>query len=99
MPNYALIDNASGFVMWQGFESDPIAACEAADNEINAGEKREYNEVFASELASNQSGYHVYQLEPDYREIEDGCDELEIQSVEQHERVAVIRCTTVDGQG
>lgn len=94
MAQYILIDNPSGNIWWQGFRADPITACEAADAEIAPGDSFEYEETY--ELMGNEAGYHVYQVPPDFSEVEDGCSESEIQAVMQHERVAIVRCTRID---
>lgn len=94
---YALIDNSSGFVWWVGDAADPINACELADKEIDAGEAldRTYEETTKFGLATNESGYFVYEVGADF-DVDDGQSRKSIAAVDAFPLVAVVRIGSKD---
>ena len=107
MARYILIDNASGYI-W-GDSSDingkivngtPIDVARALDKDVGEFLDREYREVGRRQLASNETGYHVYHV---YRAdidgsevigpITDGSDQDMIEAVERDcEYECTIKC-------
>ena len=84
---YTLVDNASGFIWWQGKAFNSIAACQAACESLSPGDTYDFWHVHS--LASNETGYHVYET-PDSFVVEDGAHQEAIAMLERFERVATI---------
>jgi len=84
---YTLVDNASGYIWWQGKAFNSIAACQAACESLSPGDIYDYRHT--DQLASNETGYHVYET-PDSFVVEDGTNQEAIEMLEQFEKVATI---------
>ena len=85
---YTLVDNASGYIWWQGKAFNSVAACQAACESLAPGDTYDFWHVHS--LASNETGYHVYQT-PDSFVVEDGAHQEAIAMLERFERVATIQ--------
>ena len=107
MARYILIDNCSGYIFGDtadlGMLEAPatiVDAARALDGSI--GEHgRDYAECGLHDLASNQTGYHVYRADIDGSEalpvVHDGQDAETIASVTEHcQYVGSVECITVD---
>lgn len=109
MPRYILIDNCSGYIFGDtadyraGDQSDITPTEAAAALDASIGEHgRSYAEVGRRELASNETGYHVYRADVRGSEavpvVQDGQDQETIDAVERDcEYVTTIRCTSAEG--
>ena len=98
--HYVLIDNCSGYIWGEADAENPIEACQKVDLEIGCGEPREYHEVFSSELASNETGYHVFAAPNDWvwdPALDDQDQEI-IATVEQWPLAAVVKISTETDQ-
>ena len=84
---YTLVDNASGFIWWQGKALNSIAACQAACESLAPGDTYDFWHVHS--LARNETGYHVYET-PDSFVVEDGAHQEATAMLERFERVATI---------
>lgn len=89
MTRYAIIDKCSGFVWGVVDADDPIDACRKQDLSTRDFD-REYEEVHASELFVNDSGYAVY-LAPDAFQVDDGQKQEAIDTVEAMPLASCIR--------
>lgn len=87
MANYALIDNASGYVWGVTQAETPSEACRKIDHQ-NGSDDRTYEEVSRFSF-SNESGYHVHEV-PDDFEVEDGQDEAAIRAASSFPCVACV---------
>lgn len=91
MTHYAMIDNYSGY-FWGGAHADtPEDACKYLD--MTVGEDNlQYEDVSA--LASNETGYHVYEVLDDFDFSDcDGQAKEIIDYIKMFPKVAVIKIT------
>jgi hypothetical protein len=88
MTRYILIDNGSGYVWGEANAETPEEACRIVDAHVGAYD-RTYFEAYS--LASNESGYHVYEVRDNFPEIEDGQDLETIMAVEALRRVGTFQ--------
>jgi hypothetical protein len=104
MARYILIDNASGYIWGDSADiggkivnGTPIQVAKALDASVGLHTPRAYEIVSRGELASNETGYHVYRADIGGSEavpiVQDGQDMDMIAAVERDcEYVATIRC-------
>lgn len=113
MPRYILIDNASGFIFGDTADyngkiaiaqtegGSPIDAARELDETVVGEHGRSYAEVGRRELASNETGYHVYRADINGSDavatIADGQDPEMIEAVERDcKYVTTVRCTSAE---
>jgi hypothetical protein len=113
MTRYILIDNCSGYIFgdtadmprdhvvdgWpmRDHEITPLLAARWLDEAVVGARGRAYHEVGRRDLASNETGYHVYRADirgsdavPD---VHDGQSRDEIEAVERNcDYVTTVRC-------
>src|SRR6184192_4420416 len=94
MAAYILIDNCSGYIWGDTRDinghsiecESPAEACRVVDESLGEYDQ-EYREVHRSELAANQTGYHVYRVDVRGSEavtvITDGREREQIDAVER----------------
>lgn len=87
MARYILIENHSGYVWGEADAADPIEACRIVDEHVG-GELREYAEAFYVDTSRN--AYHVHQAPADWRPVDDGQSQSEIERVAALPRVALV---------
>lgn len=87
MNYYAIIENHSGY-LWEITQApNPVTACRQVDAHITPDATHEYVPVFAHELAANDTGFHVFELDRatfDSLRDADGQDDEAIQTVNDH---------------
>lgn len=93
MPHYVLIDNYSGYVWGEADADDPIEACAIVDRQTG-GDPREYEEQMIGN--SSTSGYFVYEAPADWRPVDDGQSQDEIERVTALPLVAEVVCGTAE---
>lgn len=103
MARYILIDNCSGYVAGDSadlngkiFTGEPLEFAAAFDASIGETGRR-YTDVGRRELASNETGYHVYRADIGGSEVVpvvwDGQDQETIEAVARDcEYVTTLRC-------
>lgn len=94
--HYAIIDNCSGYLWGDTLAETPVDACKALDADIGTPFPVEYEETPASQLASNESGYHVYEVPESFDFGDgDGQDQELIDRISDLKRAAVVRTTQI----
>lgn len=107
MARYILIDNCSGYIWGDtgdlngpARDESPIEASRRLDESLNEY-GRGYEQVSRRQLASNESGYHVYRADVDGSEaiplVYDSHDKQTLNDVERLcEYICTIRCWRAD---
>jgi hypothetical protein len=100
MARYILIDNCSGYIWGDSGEyapgtdiTGPIHAARMLDYDLGEQDRR-YEECRRSQLASNETGYHVYRASNEFPAVDDGRASDTIMAVESDcEYVTTLRCS------
>jgi len=85
--HYVLIENHSGYVWGECDADNPIDACATVDRQIG-GDTRTYEHAMIS--GTTENGYHVFAAPADWRPVNDGQSQDEIDRVMQLHKVAEV---------